>query len=460
MSITTLATALLLHAHPTSLPAAIPWQADVETAKQHIRDGSHTELQRVLQNSPPGAYSGRAGRDMLRLAAKNGNTACLSALLEWGVQDVEHPRDLLSSILHIAAYRDDASSLRVILGGSRDPGRANRVGWNPVHAACIGGAGVETLSHLLDGLTTWDTPDQWGQTPYHLAARFGALSGLMVLAELKAPERRRVLNRPDVKGMTPLHHASIFGQPAAVDALIREGATSWNKQDALGRTPLHWAIRLGRMGIVDRLRISGADPILRDTFGAAPSSMASMSREAFFTPPERDSSAEDLISNLAKNHSPDLVLLIERPVHFTHGADSGGPIEIALWEDGLILFGGDRSPMGTRSLLGSLTTKQITTLRREIGMLGLEQVADMSWSHGPESSLSRLVVSWDGLFVEARYGEVLRPYPAGVAWSSPEQRTLHSVWVTLRRLLVRTAPLNICDTRNLGVDKEIRGLVY
>eukprot|EP00891_Asterochloris_glomerata_P003866 jgi/Astpho2/3866/gw1.00062.173.1_t len=69
------------------------------------------------------------------------------------------------------------------------------------------------------------------------------------------------------RGYSPLHYAARGGHGAAVDLLLRQGA-SVNAATSAGRaTPLHRASYMGHLHIVEKLVSHGADGDLQDSDG-------------------------------------------------------------------------------------------------------------------------------------------------------------------------------------------------
>ncbi len=112
-----------------------------------------------------------------------------------------------------------------------------------------GGAGVPSrlmTATLLDAARWGRVPvageafpledtDDLGQTPLHLAVRFG--HGAMVAWLLDAGANPNAVTD---EGHTPLHYAALFGQADAAGQLLLAGASA-RVADAAGHTPLHMA---------------------------------------------------------------------------------------------------------------------------------------------------------------------------------------------------------------------------
>lgn len=119
---------------------------------------------------------------------------------------------------------------------------ASGEGYTAVHAAAQGGhsAVVKLLAERGAGLERSTTDS--GQTPLHIAARFGSTAAALNLLALGARPGARAGS-----GGRVLHVACEEGQPGVLKALLArpELAADLDKADALGRTPLHAAVVAG-----------------------------------------------------------------------------------------------------------------------------------------------------------------------------------------------------------------------
>jgi ankyrin repeat protein len=109
-------------------------------------------------------------------------------------------------------------------------------------------------------------PRAWspaGETPLHIAAYFGAVSCIELLAHagahLDTPSR-------DANARTPLHAATAGGHIDACRALLRAGADP-NARDAGGLTPLMLAAAANWLELTDALIARNATLELRDAGG-------------------------------------------------------------------------------------------------------------------------------------------------------------------------------------------------
>ena len=102
--------------------------------------------------------------------------------------------------------------------------------------------------YMGDEITDPNQPGVLGDTPLHLAARFGTAEEITALTKWGAN-----LNSVGDLGHTPLHHAVIMGRGDAVNTLLSLGArTDIRNED--GRTALDCALVSGNEAIIERLK--------------------------------------------------------------------------------------------------------------------------------------------------------------------------------------------------------------
>ncbi|CAB0035085.1 unnamed protein product [Trichogramma brassicae] len=116
-----------------------------------------------------------------------------------------------------------------------------------------------------------DAQDKLGNTPFHLALRYGNKKLFeSLLRRISDP------NLADVEGLTPLH---IICQRFNKEEYLRmffklnddhKRLVRVNAEDRCGNTPLHLALSEGRMGVSKLLMARGADPNLANKDGETP----------------------------------------------------------------------------------------------------------------------------------------------------------------------------------------------
>eukprot|EP00193_Tetraselmis_chui_P016948 CAMPEP_0177792382 /NCGR_PEP_ID=MMETSP0491_2-20121128/24495_1 /TAXON_ID=63592 /ORGANISM="Tetraselmis chuii, Strain PLY429" /LENGTH=233 /DNA_ID=CAMNT_0019314793 /DNA_START=195 /DNA_END=896 /DNA_ORIENTATION=+ len=125
---------------------------------------------------------------------------------------------------------------------------------------------VESL--VFEGAST-NQPDEYGETPLHMAAAAGHMEMVRFLVE----ECRAEINATNWEGWTPLFWSTVRGQVDVSKYLISMGA------DIILRTsqdwmPLHYAALNGDVEMSDILLSSGADATAVNAFGSTPLSLA------------------------------------------------------------------------------------------------------------------------------------------------------------------------------------------
>jgi ankyrin repeat protein len=113
---------------------------------------------------------------------------------------------------------------------------------------------------------------QDGSTPLHLAAMFGSMEGLMDLLYQQPAAAAAMATSVDTCGRLPLHFAAIRGDPGmvAVLCLTAAGASGIAHADEDGMTPLHHACMWGHVKAVGCLLSFGACPTVEDKFQRTP----------------------------------------------------------------------------------------------------------------------------------------------------------------------------------------------
>jgi ankyrin repeat protein len=136
---------------------------------------------------------------------------------------------------HIAAAKDLAEHLKLLLAAHAPTDARDTNGWTPLDAA-IHAQQPETIRVLLSDKNVPPRSDRAIALPIHQAAASGNLDALVSLAEAT-----NNLEDRDELGMTPLQVAVQHGHLAAAALLVDSGANV-NARDPDGNTLLHWII--------------------------------------------------------------------------------------------------------------------------------------------------------------------------------------------------------------------------
>lgn len=169
----------------------------------------------------------------------------------------------LKEAFYFAIIKGDISQVESLLQNGIDPNIRDEYGDTPLHVASRWGH-VEIVKLLLNYGADPYSENVYGNTPLHIAAFEG-----------KAKVIEEFLIRgidPDIRnnnGNTPLHEASCRGNIEAIKVLLDYGANP-NVKNNLGFTPLHEASLNGDAEVVEILLRYGADPSVKNYQGLTP----------------------------------------------------------------------------------------------------------------------------------------------------------------------------------------------
>ncbi|PHT86283.1 hypothetical protein T459_08389 [Capsicum annuum] len=185
---------------------------------------------------------------LLKYAAKNGNSHCISALIEAGA-DVNKRHSDGDSVMSLAVRSGNLDSVQVLIeSGYSIDNSADRF----LHYAAAMDR-VDLMEILCLGYADIDlnSTDSQGRTPLHIAAIHGYVEVLQFLVSVGSD--------PDIldsQGWTPLHFAAHQGNVEAVDfllnhssyakyALTKQGKTAYELSTDKGHSKLYDLLLLG-----------------------------------------------------------------------------------------------------------------------------------------------------------------------------------------------------------------------
>uniref|UniRef100_A0A8P0N3C2 Ankyrin repeat domain 52 n=1 Tax=Canis lupus familiaris TaxID=9615 RepID=A0A8P0N3C2_CANLF len=246
----------------------------------------------------------RSGRSALHHAVHSGHLETVNLLLNKGASlNVCDKKE--RQPLHWAAFLGHLEVLKLLVARGADLGCKDRKGYGLLHTAAASGQ-IEVVKYLLrmgaevrvlsmgvgpygQGvgevivclrwlLEFWDflgylsnvnheidCADKFGNTPLHVAARYGHELLISTLMTNGADTARR-----GIHDMFPLHLAVLFGFSDCCRKLLSSAGFDINTPDNLGRTCLHAAASGGNVECLNLLLSSGADLRRRDKFGRTP----------------------------------------------------------------------------------------------------------------------------------------------------------------------------------------------
>lgn len=147
-----------------------------------------------------------------------------------------------SSLYRAIFYEHWAAARRMISMGHPDIEMVDSCHATPLHWAASSSCGAMVLGPLLDaGKINVNLVDNNGQTPLHVAARFGNESA----AELLLKTGKVRLNARDCGNRTPLHLAVISGKLSMLKLFLDIPKVTVRMKDAQGCTALHLAAARG-----------------------------------------------------------------------------------------------------------------------------------------------------------------------------------------------------------------------
>lgn len=228
----------------------------------------------LLPASPMSAPTGSPRRERLVELARAGELDAVEALVEERGPGALGARDEWGyTAAHWAALDGDAALMRFIIErrGPVDLACLGTQGPRPIHWACRKGHSAVVALLLEQAGVGVDAADLKGLTPLMTACMFGRLATAAFLLGRGASPRLT-----DVNGDTAAHWAAYKGHAELVRLLLH-GGVELHRPDYFGSTPLHLACLAGHLGVVRILCEQGrwvADLEPRDKNGKTPLQLA------------------------------------------------------------------------------------------------------------------------------------------------------------------------------------------
>jgi ankyrin repeat protein len=216
--------------------------------------GNLDVLQRLLSAGCDANAGNRKGLSPLFVAAHEGHTRIVTALLEAKAEPDKHIPHGRSAVtpLFIASEKGHLEIVSVLLSAKADVHKTNTFGETPLYIAAKNGH-TNIVSLLLTAMSDVNQPKKCGMTPLYIAAENGHTNIVSLLLSAKAD-----VHKIDMFGMTPLYIASRHGHTNIV-SLFLTARSNVNEPDSDGRTPLYAAAANGRSEVVSLLLSANAD---------------------------------------------------------------------------------------------------------------------------------------------------------------------------------------------------------
>ena len=255
----------------------MPLHSDYGRTPLHVAavEGSSENVRLLLAHGARQDQEDHDGMTPLMLASYYGHMSAARVLLEAPDSDVDRPGQSSMTALHAAASTGHAAVVELLLLAGAVVDRTNDEGLTAL-ALCTFVGNVDGLRDSMRVLITAgadvDRADTiLGDTPLHGACR-NVDPGLTEILS-RGGAKVDVVNH---RGETPLFLASLDGNLATVEALLRAGADADRTVVVDGTTikALHAAAHSGNLEVVKVLLEAGADATFEDGHGMTPAARA------------------------------------------------------------------------------------------------------------------------------------------------------------------------------------------
>ncbi|XP_004247547.1 protein VAPYRIN-LIKE [Solanum lycopersicum] len=184
---------------------------------------------------------------LLKSAAKNGNSHCISALIEAGA-DVNRRDSDGESVMSLAVKYGDVDSVHVLIeSGFTIDNSVDRFLHYAAATDCVDLMEILCLGYADIDLNSIDSQ---GRTPLHIAAIHGHVEVIQFLVSVGSDT-----DRLDAQGWTPLHFAATQGYVEAVGVLLNHSNFAKYVVTKQGKTAYELAIDKGHSKLYDVLQL-------------------------------------------------------------------------------------------------------------------------------------------------------------------------------------------------------------